>query len=108
MDNRTRTGEPKTATARVRAKNQITLPQAVCEAAKVSEGAFVTLMVARKPTVVPPGSIVLSPQVISNRTWTAEDWEKAEHEADEDIRAGRVSRRYRGAKAAIAALKRKK
>ncbi|HEY3295536.1 MAG TPA: hypothetical protein VGL38_08855 [bacterium] len=108
MENRPRSREPKTSTARIRAKNQITLPQAVCEAAKVSEGAFVAFTVARKRTVVPPGSIILSPQLFSDRPWTAEDWEKAEQEAYEDIKAGRVSRRYKGAKAAIAALKSKK
>jgi hypothetical protein len=107
MENRTRTRDTKGATARIRAKNQITLPQVICDAAKVSEGAFVTFTVANKQTVVPPGSIVLSPQLLSGRPWTAEDWEKAEAEADDDIKAGRVSRRYKGAKAAIKALRRK-
>ena len=99
--------DPKPISARLRPKNQITLPQAVCEAAKMSEGEFVTFTVARKRTVVPPGSIIMSPQQLQARPWTEEDWEKAEDEADAEIKAGKLSRHHKGAKAVIRALRRK-
>ena len=99
--------DPKPVAARIRAKNQITIPQAVCDATRIAEGEFVTLTVVKKRTVAPPGSIIMQPQQLSSRPWTAEDWERAEDEVDAEVKAGKLSRHYKGAKAVIRALRRK-
>lgn len=94
-------------TARIRAKNQITLPQAVCDAAGLSEGEFLALTVTSKRTMVEPGSIVLAPRQLTEKVWTKAEWAEAEAQADADIKAGRVSKQHKGAGAAIKALRNK-
>ena len=75
-------------TAHVGAKNQVTLPKEIVKQARLSPGDPLEI-------VYEDDRIVLCPQVHVSRSqsyfWTKE-WQKGEREADEDIRAGRVTR----------------
>ncbi|MBU1708163.1 AbrB/MazE/SpoVT family DNA-binding domain-containing protein [bacterium] len=96
-----------TATARIRSKNQITLPKAISEALGLAEGEFLGFTLSQKRTIVEPGMLILTTKALAERPWSAAEWREREAEADADIKAGRVSRPYKGAKSTIAALKRK-
>jgi antitoxin PrlF len=95
-------------TARVRTKNQVTLPQAICEAAGLTEGEYLSFSVAEKRKMVPPGSIIVQPQQLANRPWTKAEWKAKEAEADADIKAGRVSGPFDTVEDTLKALKKKR
>jgi bifunctional DNA-binding transcriptional regulator/antitoxin component of YhaV-PrlF toxin-antitoxin module len=98
----------KSLRAQVRSKNQITLPQKVCELTGLKEGEYVVFHVTTEMTKVAPGSVVLSPHTLSARPWSASEWKEKEREADADIKAGRVSREYGSMEDAVGALKKRK
>lgn len=100
-----KTSNTKGLTARVRSRNQLTLPQSVVSAAGLTEGAFVSVTVSKKRTTVEPGMIILAPQELSTRPWSEAEWRGAIAEALADVKAGRVSRPYKGSKALMASLK---
>jgi len=95
------------ATARIRAKNQVTLPQAVCDTLQVAEGEFLTFsMVTHTSTMkVEAGTLIVSPQRLAPHLWSEEDWRKKEEEADADIAAGRVHGPFKTPKQALRAMK---
>jgi hypothetical protein len=95
----------KALTARVRSRNQVTLPQAICDAAQVTEGSFLAIHISEKRTTVAPGTIILEPHSLTRQSWTAEEWDQEEQAVDNEIKTGKVSRRYKGAKATTKALK---
>jgi hypothetical protein len=97
-----------TATARIRAKNQITLPKAISDALDLTEGEFLGFTLSQKRTIVEPGMLILTTKTLAERPWSAEEWQEKEAEADDDIKSGRVSGPHKGAKSTIAALKRKR
>ncbi len=72
----------------VRKKFQITLPKSVREDLRLHEGDLLALQVR-------DGELVLRPQKLIDRDqawyWSPE-WQAAERQADEDIRAGRTVR----------------
>lgn len=73
---------------KIRHKGQITLPEAVRKAARLSEGDYLEVTVEE-------GSIVMRPKTLIDAEqawfWRA-DWQKGEREASEDIARGRVRR----------------
>ncbi len=75
-------------TIHVGAKNQVTLPKEVVKQARLSPGDPLEV-------IYEDDTIVLRPQIHIPRDqayfWTKE-WQKGEREADEDIRAGRVTK----------------
>lgn len=95
------------ATARIRAKNQVTLPQVVCDTLQVAEGEFLTFsMVTRTSTVkVEAGTLIVSPQRLAPHPWSEEDWQRREDEADADIAGGRVVGPFKTPKQALRAMK---
>lgn len=97
----------KALTTRVRSRNQVTLPQAICDAAQLTEGSYLAIQISEKRTTVAPGTIIIEPQSLTRRLWTKEEWEREEAAVDEEIRAGKVSHRHKGAKALVNALKKK-
>ena len=97
-----------TATARIRSKNQITLPKAITEALGLIEGEFIGFTLSQKRTMVEPGMIILAPKALAERPWSAAEWREKEAEAEADIKAGRVLGPHKSAKSTIAALKRKR
>jgi AbrB family looped-hinge helix DNA binding protein len=76
-------------TIRVRKKYQITLPAAIREAAGIYEGDFLTAEVQEDHTIVlRPARLVDADEAF----FYTPEWQAAEHEADEDIRLGRIYR----------------
>jgi AbrB family looped-hinge helix DNA binding protein len=71
----------------IRSNGQITLPTAVRRKANLKEGDLLEIVVEED------GTVRLVPQVAIERSqayfWTPR-WQAGEHEADEDIKAGRV------------------
>ena len=65
---------------------QITIPAAIRQALNLREGDYVEVSLADDRIILTPKQVVDRSQVYF---WTAE-WQAAEREADEDIRAGRV------------------
>jgi len=74
----------------MRGRGQVTIPQRVAKKYDIREGSFLEL-IERK------GELALRPKVMIDPDqawfWTKE-WQKKEREADEDIKAGRISRSY--------------
>jgi AbrB family looped-hinge helix DNA binding protein len=71
----------------IRSNGQITLPAAVRRKANLKEGDLLEVIIEED------GTVRLVPQVAIERSqayfWTPR-WQAGEHEADEDIKAGRV------------------
>ncbi len=74
--------------AKLRSRNQITLPPEVCKEAGMQEGDTVNAKVHRKGQRVPDGAIVLTP--VQTAPGSEADWRRREAEADADISAGRT------------------
>lgn len=105
MPHQVKTSNTKGLTARVRSRNQLTLPQTVVSEAGLTEGAFVSVSVSKKRTMVEPGTIILAPQELSTRPWTDAEWQGAIAEGLADVKAGRLRGPYKGSKALITSLK---
>jgi len=73
-------------TSKVTRHGQITLPAAVREQLGIEEGDIVEIKVEEERAVLMPKRLVDKSQAYF---WTRR-WQKAEKEADEDIKAGRV------------------
>lgn len=74
--------------AKVRGKGQVTLPDSIRRAAKLSEGDYVEVSLAG-------GAIVMRPKKLidADQTWFWTDtWQAGEREASADIAAGRTRR----------------
>ncbi|MFQ6057256.1 MAG: AbrB/MazE/SpoVT family DNA-binding domain-containing protein [Anaerolineae bacterium] len=84
---------------KVTRSGQITIPAAVRRAANIQEGDYVEVTVVDDKVVLTPKRLVDKSQAYF---WT-EEWQAAEREADEDIRAGRV-RAFESAEELIADL----
>ncbi len=71
----------------IRAKGQVTIPLDVREAAHLKEGDPIEIEIT-------PDGILLRPQKLIDASqawfWTRE-WQQGEHEASDDIKAGRVT-----------------
>ncbi|WP_373894175.1 AbrB/MazE/SpoVT family DNA-binding domain-containing protein [Virgibacillus natechei] len=84
----------------LRDKNRITIPSDLVEELHLEKG-------AQLEAHVEDGRLVLIPVITIARDqawfWT-ESWQKGEREADEDIKAGRVSKSYDNADDLIRAL----
>jgi len=65
---------------------QITIPAAIRQALNIQEGDFIEVSMVDDKVVLTLKQVVDKSQAYF---WT-EDWQAAEREADEDIRAGRV------------------
>ncbi|MGH2429906.1 MAG: AbrB/MazE/SpoVT family DNA-binding domain-containing protein [Candidatus Limnocylindria bacterium] len=74
--------------ARVRRKGQITLPDGVRRATRLSEGDYLEVSVEAGAIVRRPKKLIDAHQAWF---WT-EDWQRGEREASEDIAAGRTRR----------------
>ena len=77
---------------KVRPKGQITLPDAVRKAARLSEGDYLEVSVE-------DGTIIMRPKTLidADQAWFwTENWQKGEREASEDIARGRVRRSTSG------------
>jgi hypothetical protein len=107
MANSTKPKHNKMLTTRIRSRNQMTLPQAICDAAQLTEGSYLAIQISDKRTTVAPGTIIIEPQSLTRQPWTKEEWEREEIAVDEEIKAGKVSRRYKGVAATLKALKKK-
>lgn len=87
-------------TVRIGPKHQITIPAEVFKKLQLREGDFLG-------AIVKDTEIVLKPKRLISRDqewfWTKE-WQKKEKEADEDIKAGRLSGPFTNAKDLIAHL----
>jgi AbrB family looped-hinge helix DNA binding protein len=77
---------------KVRPKGQITLPDAVRKAARLSEGDYLEVSVEEGTIIMRPKKLIDADQAWF---WT-EDWQKGEREASEDIARGRVRRSTSG------------
>jgi AbrB family looped-hinge helix DNA binding protein len=73
---------------KVRPKGQITLPDAVRRAARLSEGDYLEVSVEAGAIVMRPKKLIDADQAWF---WTA-DWQKGEREASRDVDRGRVRR----------------
>jgi len=71
---------------KVSRSGQITIPAAIRQALNLREGDYVEVSLADDRIILTPKQVVDKSQAYF---WTAE-WQAAEREADEDIRAGRV------------------
>ncbi len=71
---------------KVSRSGQITIPAAIRQALNLREGDYVEVSLADDKIILTPKQVVDRSQAYF---WTAE-WQAAEREADEDIRAGRV------------------
>lgn len=71
---------------KVTRSGQITIPAAIRQALNLREGDYVEVTLADDRIIITPKQVVDRSQAYF---WTAE-WQAAEREADEDIRAGRV------------------
>jgi len=75
-------------TIHVGAKHQVTLPKEICRQARLHPGDPLEV-------IYEEDTIILRPQIHIPRDqayfWTKE-WQKGEREADEDIRAGRMTK----------------
>jgi len=71
---------------KVSRSGQITIPAALRQALNLQEGDYVEVSLAEDRIILTPKQVVDRSQAYF---WTAE-WQAAEREADEDIRAGRV------------------
>jgi len=71
---------------KVSRSGQITIPAAIRQALNLREGDYVEASLADDRIILTPKQVVDKSQAYF---WTAE-WQAAEREADEDIRAGRV------------------
>jgi bifunctional DNA-binding transcriptional regulator/antitoxin component of YhaV-PrlF toxin-antitoxin module len=74
--------------AKLRSRNQVTLPPEICEEAGMREGDTLRATVHRKGQRVPEGAIVLTP--MQAEPGSVEDWRRREAEADAEIAAGRT------------------
>ena len=72
--------------SKVTRHGQITLPASVRRELRIEEGDLVEIQVVRDRAVLVPKKLVDKSQAYF---WTKE-WQEAEREADEDIKAGRV------------------
>lgn len=73
---------------KVRPKGQITLPDAVRKAARLSEGDYLEVSVEEGAIVMRPKKLIDADQAWF---WSA-GWQKGEREASEDIARGRMRR----------------
>ncbi len=71
---------------KVTRSGQITIPAAIRKALNIREGDYVEVDLADDRIILTPKQVVDKSQAYF---WT-EEWQTAEREADEDIRAGRV------------------
>jgi len=77
---------------KVRPKGQITLPDAIREAARLSEGDYLEVSVEEGTIVMRPKKLIDADQAWF---WT-DEWQRGEREASEDIGRGRVRRSASG------------
>lgn len=80
------------ALMKVRPKGQITLPDAVRKAARLTEGDYLEVSVQG-------GTIIMRPKKLidADQAWFwSEDWQKGEREASADIARGRARRSSTG------------
>jgi AbrB family looped-hinge helix DNA binding protein len=73
---------------KVRPKGQITLPDAIRKAARLSEGDYLEVSVEAGTIVMRPKKLIDADQAWF---WT-DEWQKGEREASRDIARGRVRR----------------
>jgi antitoxin PrlF len=71
----------------IRAKGQVTIPQDVREAAHLKEGDPVEVEITADGILLRPQKLIDASQAWF---WTRE-WQQGEHEASDDIKAGRVT-----------------
>jgi AbrB family looped-hinge helix DNA binding protein len=71
----------------IRAKGQVTIPQDVREAAHLEEGDPVEIELTADGILLRPKKLIDASQAWF---WT-QQWQQGEHEASEDIKAGRVT-----------------
>jgi len=81
------------ALTKVRPKGQITLPDGVRRAARLAEGDYLEISVEDGAIVMRPKKLIDADQAWF---WT-DEWQRGEHEASEEISAGRVRRSRSGA-----------
>jgi hypothetical protein len=91
--------------SRLRARNQITIPRQVAASLRVVEGSFLRFEV-EQPTVAHQITVRLTPHALTPQPLTDEQWQSEEVVVDAEIKSGKLSPRYRGARRVIAALKR--
>jgi AbrB family looped-hinge helix DNA binding protein len=77
---------------KVRPKGQITLPDAVRRAARLSEGDYLEVSVEDGTIIMRPKKLIDADQAWF---WTAE-WQRGEREASDDIARGRTRRSASG------------
>ena len=75
-----------TTLVKVTRNGQITIPAAIRQELEIQEGDYVEVSVVDDTVVLTPKQLVDKSQAYF---WT-EEWQAAEREADEDIRAGRI------------------
>ena len=75
-----------TTLVKVTRSGQITIPAAIRQALDIQEGDYVEVDLADDRIILTPKQVVDKSQAYF---WT-DEWQAAEREADEDIRAGRV------------------
>lgn len=77
---------------KVRPKGQLTLPDAIRKAARLSEGDYLEVSVEAGTIVMRPKKLIDADQAWF---WT-DEWQRGEREASEDIVRGRVRRSASG------------
>jgi len=88
-------------TVKIGPKHQITIPSEVFRKLQLREGDFLGASVKKSEIILKPKRLILRDQ---EWFWTKE-WQKKEREADEDIKAGRLSGPFTNAKDLIVHLK---
>jgi len=90
---------------KLRSRNQVTLPQEVCDEAGAKTGDEFRVTVTKRARKVPAGTIVLTPEFFNTRPWTEKEWEEKEREAEESIARGETYGPFNTAEEAIRFLK---
>jgi len=85
----------------LRRHSQITLPASIRKTLNLKEGDYLEAEAENGVVILKPKELIDKDQAWF---WTKE-WQEGEREADEDIKAGRVSQVFDTAKEAIRALK---
>lgn len=86
-------------------RNQVILPQDICDQVGVRAGDELRVSVVKRAKKVPKGSIVLSPDFFNTRPWTDEEWLEKEREVDASLARGETYGPFDNADDAIKFLK---
>jgi bifunctional DNA-binding transcriptional regulator/antitoxin component of YhaV-PrlF toxin-antitoxin module len=90
---------------KLRSRNQVTLPQEICDEAGAKAGDEFRVTVVRRARKVPAGSIVLAPEFFNTHSWTDKEWREKIREAQKSAAQGETHGPFDSAGEAVKFLK---